>query len=213
MGYPVADRGVLLMGRSRPVGFFWQAYLAMATSHEDQPPPALRYSIFGEFDRSMAQFITRIFQLLQETAEGLTACVQFLQSRYVLHKHQIRSANFHQLGKVGKQRHPLIPIQCLSPRMLPGVGLTWRTPTEEHRIRRISLHPGSDCFGIHLADIRKLEMSIGKVGFEARSGIRVVIQRKRYLHSGSLKSAARPSAPGEEIIYMDSCGIIAISHV
>ena len=175
MGYPISDCGVSLVRRSRTMRFFWQVYVAVATPHENKPPPALRYSIFGEFDWPIVQFITRIFQLLHETAEGLTARVQFLQSRYVLHKHQIRTATFHQKSEPSKQRYPLILTQLRSHRILLGVGLTWRTPTEEHRVRSLSLHPGPECFDAHLTDIRELEMSIGKVGFEACPGIRIVI--------------------------------------
>ena len=175
MGYPISNRGVSLVRRPRTVRFFWQVYFAVATPHEDKPPPTLRYSILGEFDRPIVQFVTCLFQLPHEPAEGLTTRVQFLQSRYVLHKHEIRPATFHKSRKTGKQGHALIQTQLRSYRILLGVGLTWRAPTEKHRVRSLSLHPGSDCSDAHLADICQLETSIGKVDFEACSGIRIVI--------------------------------------
>ena len=117
------------------------------------------------------------------------------------------------MSKASKQRHALILIELRPLCILLGERLTWSTSAEQHWVWSFRFYPESECINAYVADICKLEVSIGKVSFEGFPSVRVVIQRERNLHASGLKAAARAAATDEEIIHLNSHRFTTVGHV
>ena len=149
----------------------------------------------------------------QKTAEGFTVAIQLLKPRHVLHENKIRTATLHKTCEVCKQRYALIVIQLRPLRVLLGIGLTRCTTGEHHGIRSFRLHPAPDRVDTRIPDVRRLEVGIREVGFEARLGVHIVVQGKRNLHAGSTQTAACTATTREKIVYPNRHQVTTAMHV
>ena len=187
------------MGRRR------QVQLPVATGQQEKPATSLRHSIsLQRYRLACGVVIASVLQSLKETAQRLGVRANILNSRDVLHEHDVGLAPLDEGQELKEQRYAVVLVGIGAGGVLLRERLAGGASAEEDGTRPVLSHELVDRRFVHLANVLGLEGGLREVPLEGAPGVGVPIEREHDVHAGFLEPAARTPAAGEEVEHLHS---------